>query len=155
MTVLGLILGIEVAGLAFALFAARAIARRESDSAALRRLGSALERAARSFLFRQARQVGVVAAVLLAALVAPFWFATGKSVLAPLEGWVWGAFSLLSGAAVSLLVAGLSATVGVRGAVASLNVGSFRAPPGATPERTATGLAGAVYRGLGGSPAER
>jgi K(+)-stimulated pyrophosphate-energized sodium pump len=119
-TVLGIILGIEVAGLAFALLAARAVARRESDSVALRRLASALDRAARSFLFRQARLVGVVSLVLLAALVAPFWFGDEKSALSPLGGWFWGSVALVAGASAALVVAGVSAAVGVRGAVASL-----------------------------------
>ncbi len=57
---------------------------------------------------------------LLGVLVAPFWFGNPKGALAPLEGWFWGSVSLLAGAAAALLVAGLSATVGVRGAVASL-----------------------------------
>lgn len=146
MTVLGIILGIEVAGLAFALFAARAMARRESDSAALRRLKHALERAARAFLTRQARPVAVVVGVSALLLIAPFWESQGA--LAPLEGWFWGSLALLAGAAVSLLVSGVSATVGVRGAVAALSTARSSLDGALTSTLRAGAVAGLIAEAL-------
>ncbi len=118
MTVLGLILGIEVAGLAFALFAARMTARHDTASAALRRLAGALERAARAFLLRQYRQVGLLALALLAAL---FALQLTSSHVPPAftraETLFWATAGVLLGATSSALAAYAAVTFGVRGGV--------------------------------------
>ena len=80
MTVLGLILGIEVAGLAFALFVARAMTRHESGTPALKRLGGALERAGSAFVLRQSRQVAVLGLCIVALLFAAHAVLGGPSL---------------------------------------------------------------------------
>ncbi len=116
MTVLGLILGIEVAGLAFALFVARMTARHETASAALRRLASALERAARAFLVRQSRQVGLLTLALLAVVFTALLTSTHTSTtFSRSERLFWATSAILLGVASSALTAYASVAFAVRG----------------------------------------
>jgi len=65
-TELGLIVGIDVVGLVLALLMWRGVSVRDPGPASLRRLGSALERAARAFLWREYRLIGITILPLLA-----------------------------------------------------------------------------------------
>lgn len=70
MTELVLILGINLAGLTFAIGVARWMVLREAVSAEVRRLGNAVERASRSFLASCFRHVALVLALVALALAA-------------------------------------------------------------------------------------
>ncbi|HVJ15893.1 MAG TPA: sodium/proton-translocating pyrophosphatase [Polyangiaceae bacterium] len=116
MTVLGLILGIEVAGLAFALFVARAMTRHESGTPALRRLGGALERAGSAFLLRQSRQVALMGLIVVAALLAVYGvLATPGASLGRVEFSFWLAANVLAGAVCAALAAFVAARLVARG----------------------------------------
>ncbi len=67
---LGLDVGIDVVGLVLALLMWRGVSVRDAGPPALRRLGSALERAARAFLWQEFRLIGAAtfALVVLAAV---------------------------------------------------------------------------------------
>ena len=71
MTELGLIVGIDVVGLVLALLMWRGVSVRDAGTLGMQRLGSALERAARAFLWRGYRLIAVatVALVLLCAIL--------------------------------------------------------------------------------------
>ena len=70
MTELGLIVGIDVVGLLLALLMWRGVSVRDAGPAPIRRLGSALERAARAFLWQQFRLIGISTLLLVALAVA-------------------------------------------------------------------------------------
>lgn len=116
MTELGLIVGIDVVGLALALLMWRGVSVRDAGPTAIRRLGSALERAARAFLWQEYRLVALATLVLavlgiaLSASVdvtgnagavsrpaAAFWTATGLCLGAfgaTLSGYAGAAFAV-------------------------------------------------------------
>jgi K(+)-stimulated pyrophosphate-energized sodium pump len=152
-TVLGLILGIEVAGLAFALLVARAMTRQETTAPALRRLGGALERAGRAFLLRQCRQVALMALLLVAVLVA------GHATLAPpgttfgeVEVAFWLAAGVLGGSIGACVTAYIAAHLAARGglkAVSGARVSVDRALGGAFRLGGAAGIFAEVLSLLG------
>ena len=72
MTELGLIVGIDVVGLVLALLLWRQVAVRDAGPLAIRRLGSALERAARAFLWLEFRLIAATTLVLVLFVITRF-----------------------------------------------------------------------------------
>lgn len=123
-TELGLILGIDLAGLLFALALSRWLTARDAGGAPARRLGSALERAARSFLWREFRVVALVAiAVAIVAAVAFGLLRSAGLRLSPAECAFWTAAGVALGAVLACVSAraavGLSLRASVRCAAAA------------------------------------
>lgn len=114
-TELGLILGINIAGLAFAALLARWLFARDAGTAEIRRLTAALERATGAFLRREFRLIAAVT-VVMAAIV----FALHRHLVRPagdmssLEAGFWTALALLVGAALVGVVAWVGAELGAR-----------------------------------------
>lgn len=110
MTAVGLILAIEISGLAFALALARWLATRDAGGAELRRVGAGVGRAVEAFMARELRVVSIVGACL-AAVVFGLHAALGTrgGPLAPLESAFWSALGVLIGAGTVSLVARLGA----------------------------------------------
>src|SRR5690606_35076790 len=77
MTELVLILGINLAGLLFAIVVARWTSLRERSTVEVRRLGSAVERASRSFLAGCFRQVAFAAGLVAALFSALHLYVSG------------------------------------------------------------------------------
>jgi K(+)-stimulated pyrophosphate-energized sodium pump len=125
-TELGLIVGIDVVGLMLALLMWRGVSVRDAGPPAIRRLGSALERAARAFLWQEFRLIGVATLVLVALGVAlSTSLGVSSAPVSRLEGAFWSAAGLCLGALgamVSGYVSTLSAVRGsARAAAASAN----------------------------------
>jgi K(+)-stimulated pyrophosphate-energized sodium pump len=98
-TELGLIVGIDVVGLALALLMWRGVSVRDSGSAAIRRLGGALERAARAFLWQEYRLIAVATfVVLVLSVAASFSFGQGTGPVSKLGGAFWVASGVCLGA---------------------------------------------------------
>jgi len=119
-TELGLIVGIDVVGLALALLMWRGVSVRDSGSAAIRRLGSALERASRAFLWQECRLIATATVALLVLSVgASFGFGQTAGPVSKLATAFWvitgtclGAFgATLAGYAGTLLAVRGSARV--------------------------------------------
>jgi K(+)-stimulated pyrophosphate-energized sodium pump len=114
-TELGLILGIDIGGLLFALALARWLGARDAGGSVLRRLGAALERAASGFLWREFRTIGALALALAALTAAAFgFFAKGPRQLTALESGVWSAIGVLLGAALCSVAAYAAVSLAVR-----------------------------------------
>ncbi len=116
MTELGLVVGIDVVGLVLALLLWRQVTVRDAGPAAIRRLGSALERAARAFLWQEFRLIAVATLVLvvLSALVNSTLGDT-QGALTRLEAAFWTAAGLCLGAFAASLSGYVSAVLAVRG----------------------------------------
>src|SRR5688500_11576032 len=103
MTELGLILGINLAGLAFAGLLVRWLSARDLGNAELRRVGGALQRAAESFLWRECRLIAIGTLVLVVVLLAAYgWRQPAGEALQPA---FWSVVGVVLGAASSSAVA--------------------------------------------------
>ena len=153
MTELGLIVGIDVVGLVLALLMWRQVAVRDAGPTAIRRLGGALERAARAFLWREFRLTGA-ATLALVVLAATVGVTLGESqgAISRFEGAFWAVAGLCLGAFCAS-VSGYAATVlAVRGSVrvAAAAAGSIDAALGvAMRAGGAAGLFGETLSVLG------
>jgi K(+)-stimulated pyrophosphate-energized sodium pump len=115
---LGLVVGIDVIGLMLALLMWRGVSLRDAGPVALRRLGSALERAARAFLWQEYRLIGIAAcALLLPLVVSSATLDMGAGPLSRLSVAFWGAAGLCVGALGSTLAGYASTVIAVRGSV--------------------------------------
>jgi K(+)-stimulated pyrophosphate-energized sodium pump len=115
---LGLVVGIDVVGLVLALLMWRGVSVRDAGPPALRRLGGALERAARAFLWQEYRLVGIATFALLVPTVvlsASLDVATGP--VSRLAVAFWGATALCLGALGSTLAGYTGTVMAVRGSV--------------------------------------
>ena len=118
MTELGLIVGIDVVGLALALLMARRVSVRDAGTVAMRRLGSALERAAQAFLWQAYRSVAgatlvlVTLSVVLSALVD-----VGSGSASRVAVAFWAGAGLCLGAFGATLAGHVGALLAVRGSV--------------------------------------
>ena len=98
-TELGLIVGIDVVGLLLALLMWRGVSVRDAGPPAIRRLGSALERAARAFLWQELRLIAVSTLVLVAIAVAlSSSLGEASAAVSRLAASVWSAAGLCLGA---------------------------------------------------------
>jgi K(+)-stimulated pyrophosphate-energized sodium pump len=120
-TEIGLILGINIAGLAFAVSLARWLSARDAGTAEMRRLAGAVQRAAETFLWREFRLVAA-GAIGLSALV----FALHAGLEHPggplgnVESGFWMVLGLLLGAGLACLTAHAGAKLAVRASVRTL-----------------------------------
>ena len=118
MTELGLIVGIDVVGLVLALLMWRGVSVRDAGPAAMRRLGGALERAARAFLWQEYRLIAIATFVLVAfgvTLTAAVDLHAGS--VSRLAAGVWTAVGLCLGA-LGAAIAGYAGTLlAARGSV--------------------------------------
>ncbi|HEX3775668.1 MAG TPA: sodium/proton-translocating pyrophosphatase [Polyangiaceae bacterium] len=117
MTELGLIVGIDAVGLALALLMWRELSVREAPVPAIRRLGSALERAARAFLWQELRLVAAVTLPLAALAGAGGAVAAAQSPVGNLESAFWLASGLGLGAICATISAYAATILAIRGAV--------------------------------------
>ncbi len=126
MTEIGLILGINIAGLSFAIALARWLSARDAGTAEMRRLAGAVKRAAESFLWREYRLVAI-GAVGLGALV--FGMVVGLQhaggPLGKVESGFWMVLGLLLGATMACLTAQAGAQLAVRASVRTLAAARF------------------------------
>ncbi len=144
MTELVLILGINLAGLAFAVVLARWAIPGGSSTTDLRRLGSAVERASRSFLAGAFRQVAL-ASVLVATIVGSLHAFAQRSQAAEsgVRIAVWSLLGLFVGALLTCVVAHFSAQLSHRaslGVVSALRVSADNALSSAMRAGGAIGL---------------
>jgi K(+)-stimulated pyrophosphate-energized sodium pump len=115
---LGLVVGIDVVGLMLALLMWRGVSVRDAGPAPLRRLGSALERAARAFLWQEYRLIGIAALALLVPLVlSSATLDVGAGPLSRSSVAFWGAAGLCVGALGSTIAGYVSTVFAVRGSV--------------------------------------
>lgn len=116
MTELGLIVGIDVVGLALALLMWRGVSVRDSGSAAIRRLGGAVERAARAFLWQEYRLIAIATfALLVLSVGASFGFGQSSGPVTKLGTAFWVACGVCLGT-VGTTVSGYAGTLlAVRG----------------------------------------
>jgi len=115
---LGLVVGIDGVGLVLALLMWRGVSVRDAGPAALRRLGSALERAARAFLWQEYRLIGIAAlALLVPVVVSSASFEMGTAPVSRLAVAFWGAAGLCLGALGSTLTAYVATVLAVRSSV--------------------------------------
>ncbi len=118
MTELGLIVGIDVIGLALALLMWRGVSARDAGSTAVRRLASALERAARAFLWQEYRLIAVATLALLVPCVAASCLLqteTSSSPISKLGSAFWLASSVCVGALGAALVGYVATLLAVLG----------------------------------------
>ena len=116
MTELGLIVGIDVVGLALALLLWRGVSVRDAGPPAIRRLGGALERAARAFLWREFRLIGAATLVLVVLAVAlSTLVGVSSASLTRLELGFWTAAGLCLGAFGATVSGYISTLLAVRG----------------------------------------
>src|SRR5688572_11454535 len=103
MTELGLILGINLAGLAFAGLLIRWLSARDVGNAELRRVSGALQRAAESFLWRECRLIAIGTIGLVLVLFAAYgWRRPSGQALEPA---FWSVLGVVLGAASTCAVA--------------------------------------------------
>ena len=115
---LGLIVGIDVVGLVLALLMWRGVSVRDAGSAALRRLGNALERAARAFLWQEYRLIGIATfALLVPTVILSATVELGASPVSRLAVAFWGAVGLCLGALGSTLAGYVGTVMAVRGSM--------------------------------------
>ncbi|HYP97691.1 MAG TPA: sodium/proton-translocating pyrophosphatase [Polyangiaceae bacterium] len=115
---LGLVVGIDVVGLMLALLMWRGVSVRDAGPAALRRLGSALERAARAFLWQEYRLIGIASFVLLLPMVvSSATIDVGAGPVSRVSVAFWGAAGLCLGALGSTIAGYVSTVIAVRGSV--------------------------------------
>ncbi len=109
-TQFGLILAIELSGLAFAILLGRWLLHRDSGGGELRRVGGALSRAIDAFLREEGRAIALVAGGLAAvSFGAHAALAPSDGVLTRVEIAFWAALSLGLGAASTTLMARIAA----------------------------------------------
>ena|GEM_PF-1128139 len=115
---LGLVVGIDVVGLVLALLMWRGISVRDAGPAALRRLGSALERAARAFLWQEYRLIGIATfALLVPVVVSSATLEISVGPVSRLAVAFWGAAGLCLGALGSALAGYVATVLAVRSSV--------------------------------------
>ena len=115
MTELGLILGINLAGLAFAGLLMRWLSARDVGNAELRRVSGALQRAAESFLWRECRQIAIGTLALVVVLFAAYgWRRPAGQALEPA---FWSVLGVVLGAASACAVAHFGARLAARASV--------------------------------------
>ena len=116
MTELGLIVGIDVVGLMLALLMWRGVSVRDAGPSSIRRLGSALERAARAFLWQAFRLIAISTLILGAIAVAlSTSLGAASATLSRLEIGFWTAAGLCLGALGAAACGYLSTLLAVRG----------------------------------------
>lgn len=117
MTEFGLIVGIDVVGLTLALLMWRGVSVRDSGSDAVRRLASALERAARAFLWQEYRLIAIATFVLLVLSVAASgtWSSTSPGELGKLGTAFWVGSGVCLGALGTTLAGFVGTLLAVRG----------------------------------------
>ncbi len=114
-TELGLIVGIDVVGLVLALLLWRDVSVRDAGPPAVRRLGSALERAVRAFLWQEYRLIALATlSLVVLASVAGSTLADGSEGFSRLEGVFWVAAGLCLGAFGASLSGHVATVLGVR-----------------------------------------
>ena len=148
---LGLVVGIDVVGLVLALLMWRGVSVRDAGPAALRRLGSAIERAARAFLWQEYRLIGIATvALLLPSVIASATLDVGAGPLSRAGVAFWGAAGLCLGALGST-VAGYAATVAAaRGSVRAAAAASASVDGALSIAMRAAGAASLVSETLSG-----
>ena len=118
MTELGLIVGIDVVGLVLALLLWRQVAMRDAGPPAIRRLGGALERAARAFLWLEFRLIAAATFVLVVLAIALGATVGGaQGALSHLEAAFWTVAGLCLGALGASLSGYVATVLAVRGSV--------------------------------------
>ncbi|MEP7053441.1 MAG: sodium/proton-translocating pyrophosphatase [Pseudomonadota bacterium] len=151
MTELGLIVGIDVVGLLVALLMWRGASARDAGSAAIRRLGSALERAARVFLWQQFRVIGVSTLMLVALVVTSSAALGGNSAsVTRLEAGFWSAAGLCLGACGAALAGYASALLAVRGSARAAAAASSSVEAALTVAMRAAGAGGLLSETVSG-----
>jgi len=115
---LGLVVGIDVVGLLLALLMWRGVSVRDAGPAALRRLGSALERAARAFLWQEYRLIAIaIGALLVPTVVVAATIDVGAGPVSRLAVAFWGAAGVCLGALAGTLSGFVATVLAVRGSV--------------------------------------
>jgi len=113
---LGLIVGIDVVGLMLALLMWRGVSVRDAGPNALRRLGSALERAARAFLWQEYRLIAIATCALLVPTIAlSATIEVGAGPVSRLAVAFWSAAGLCLGALGSTVAGYVATVMAVRG----------------------------------------
>ncbi len=150
MTELGLILFINLAGLGFALFLARWLNARESGSAEIRRLGTAVDRAATSFLWSEYRQVAIiVAGVALTVLTVYGYLPRPGATLGGFEAAFWLAMGLILGAVCTCFVAHFAARLALHSSLRTIAAAGVSLDRAMTISVRAGGAVGLVVEALG------
>ncbi len=103
----GLVLGVNLVGLVFAIVLARWLAARDAGGAELRRLGNALERAAQGFVWGQLKVVLVCLTALAGGVFAVYGFLPGNAV-GRIDAGLWAVLGVVLGG-VGACVVGYSA----------------------------------------------
>ena len=115
---LGLVVGIDVVGLLLALLMWRGVSVRDAGPAPLRRLGSALERAARAFLWQEYRLIGIaIGALLLPTVVVGATMDIGAGPVSRLAVAFWGAAGVCLGAPAGTVTGFVATVLALRGSV--------------------------------------
>jgi K(+)-stimulated pyrophosphate-energized sodium pump len=120
-TELGLIVGIDVVGLLLALLMWRGASVRDAGPPAIRRLGNAVERAARAFHWQQFRLIGISTFILAALAVALSAAAAGGnlSAVSRMETAFWSAAGLCLGAFGAAFAGYVSTLLAARGSAST------------------------------------
>jgi K(+)-stimulated pyrophosphate-energized sodium pump len=159
-TELGLIVGIDVVGLLLALLMWRGVSVRDAGPPAIRRLGSALERAARAFLWQELRLIAVSTLLLVAIAVAlSSSLGEASAAVSRLEASFWSAAGLCLGAFGATASGYVGSLLAVRGSAraaaasgssvdAALSVSMRAAGSAALLSETLSGLSVASLFGL-------
>jgi len=114
-TELGLIVGIDVVGLVLALLLWRDVSVRDAGPPAIRRLGSALERAVRAFLWQEYRLIALATLGLVVLAAGAGMRLDGGDGLGRFEGVFWTAAGLCLGAFGASLSGHAATVLAVRG----------------------------------------
>ncbi len=151
MTELGLIVGIDVVGLMLALLMWRGVSLRDAGPPAIRRLGSALERAARAFLWREFRLIGA-ATLILVVLAVTLSASAGVSsaTLTRLEVGFWTAAGLCLGAFGATVSGYVSTLLAVRGSARAAAAAGTSVDAALSVAMRAAGAAGLLSETLSG-----
>ncbi|MEO7037054.1 MAG: sodium/proton-translocating pyrophosphatase [Polyangiaceae bacterium] len=151
MTEFGLIVGIDVVGLLLALLMWRGVSVRDAGPASIRRLGSALERAARAFLWQEFRLIGISTLVLVVLAVASSTFLGGDSAsVTRLETAFWTAAGLCLGAFGATVCGYGSTLLAVRGSARAAAAASGSVDAALSVGMRAAGSAGLLSETLSG-----
>jgi K(+)-stimulated pyrophosphate-energized sodium pump len=142
-TELGLIVGIDVVGLALALLLWRQVTLRDAGPPAIRRLGSALERAARAFLWQEFRLIAVATFVLVVlASVVSGTLAETQGTITRLETAFWTAAALFLGAFGASISGYVATILAVRGSVRAVAAAASSVDAALSVAMRAAGAAG-------------
>jgi K(+)-stimulated pyrophosphate-energized sodium pump len=142
-TELGLIVGIDVVGLALALLLWRQVTVRDAGPAAIRRLGSALERAARAFLWQEFRLIAAATFVLVVlATVVSGTLAETQGTITRLEAAFWTAAGLFLGAFGASISGYVATILAVRGSVRAVAAAASSVDAALSVAMRAAGAAG-------------